>query len=101
MAAAAPTTSKKHANFVRESMLRNGKPKSVDELPGIGPKAKEQLAELGLVHAHQLLGQLLVCDRDEARYLAFLEVSMPVLRSYPHHYSACFACLDEWCNLNL
>jgi len=97
----AASTSRKHDNFVRESMLRDGKPKSVDELPGIGTWATKDLAELGLVHAHQLLGQLLVCDRNEALYLKFLEVSIPVLNSHPRHYKACFACLDEWCNLNL
>ena len=51
----AASTSKKHENFVRESMLKDGNPKTVDELAGIGPKAKGELADKGLTHAHMLL----------------------------------------------
>ena len=97
----AASTSKKHDNFVREPMLPAGRPKSVDELPGIGPKAKGELAERGFEHAHQLLGQLLIFDRDQDLFLAFLKDSIPCLNWNPKHYTACYNCLNEWCCLNL
>eukprot|EP00045_Choanoeca_perplexa_P010156 m.101596 g.101596 ORF g.101596 m.101596 type:complete len:95 (+) comp15176_c0_seq6:73-357(+) len=89
----------KHRNFVREPMFRRGNPKSVDELAGIGAKAKAQLQDNGLTHAHMLLGQLLVFDRSERMFLDFLADKAPCLNS--HHTKACYNCLTEWCNLNL
>jgi hypothetical protein len=54
----AASTSKKHENFIRESMLKDGNPKGVDELAGVGPKATAELTEKGLTQAHMLLVSL-------------------------------------------
>lgn len=93
------TTSKKHDNFVKETMYRNGDPKEIDEVAGIGAKAKKELTEKGFEYAHMLLGQFLLFNQDEEMFMEFLKENAPCLNS--KHRQDCFNCFKEWCRANL
>lgn len=89
------STSKKHQNFVRESM----KNKTIIEIAGIGQSANDYFVRKGFTHAYHLLGQFLLMSCDKNVFDTWLQEEFPFIAEKQRndiYYS-----LSEWCLNNL
>ncbi|XP_003381715.1 barrier-to-autointegration factor 1 [Trichinella spiralis] len=87
-------SSVKHQEFVCESLEE----KDVDAIAGIGPVYAKHLTKQGFDKAYVLLGQFLVLKRHRDQFVNWM---MNELKIAKPHATACYNCLNEWCEQHL
>ena len=85
----------KHFDF---SQMPMGE-KAIFEIPGIGNKNASCLIKGGFTKAYQLLGQFLLCSKDEYIFSAWFLNNFPSV-SQSDQYE-CIKALKDWCFNNL
>ncbi|EDO38037.1 predicted protein [Nematostella vectensis] len=83
----------KNANFVSEPMGR----KSVDKVPGIGPKHKKELARKGIHYAYQLLGEFLIRNMEKEKF----EDYIMGIGANNKEKNDCYGAMKGWCDEHL
>ncbi|KRY91762.1 Barrier-to-autointegration factor 1, partial [Trichinella pseudospiralis] len=87
-------SSVKHLEFVCESC----EAKDVQAIAGIGPVYAKHLTKQGFDKAYVLLGQFLVLKRHRDQFVNWM---MGELKIAKQHATACYNCLNEWCEQHL
>ena len=83
------STSRKHANFVNNSILD----KDLNIIPGIGAAAAKKLEEAGFKKADKVVGQFLVLDKDKD---AFKQWLWQTCNAQAHCQEECYKAIKEW-----
>ena len=88
-------TTKKHQEFVRESM----KDKPIIAISGIGDSISSYFNRKGFSHAYHLLGQFLLLSCDEIIFKTWLETEFSFIAEKQRN--DIYFALSEWCRNNL
>lgn len=94
VAAAESSASKKHKQFVDESIIK----KDVKMIPGIGEVAAKKLGDAGFKEASKVVGQFLVLDMDEGKFKKWL---WKTCNAQAHCQAECFKAIKEWTDNHL
>ncbi|KAI3380953.1 hypothetical protein SNEBB_002550 [Seison nebaliae] len=89
-----PTTTIKHERFRCEPMSDKG----IEEIAGIGDVTAGQLRLRGYEKASQLLGRLLLFDRNEEDFIAWMKMNTKANEGMARR---AFLCLQAWCDTYL
>ncbi|KAI6240644.1 Barrier-to-autointegration factor [Aphelenchoides fujianensis] len=89
------STSKKHQDFVDAATIRN---KEITDVPGVGPTYANRFQERGITKADQMLGQLLVVQKDEQKFANWTKETAGMR---PGHSKAAYNSLNSWANQNM
>jgi hypothetical protein len=73
--------------------------KTIDNVPGIDPLIEEEFNKFGFTKAYQLLGQYLLCNKNNEQFNNWLETTIPSMTPYNRH--DCINALSEWVHNNL
>mmetsp|Transcript_32420 Transcript_32420/g.69613 ORF Transcript_32420/g.69613 Transcript_32420/m.69613 type:complete len:91 (-) Transcript_32420:51-323(-) len=63
----------KSMSQVAKDFLKNALDKDLNSCPGIGKASIEKLKKVGVTTTDQLVGQFFLCNRDEVKFIEFLE----------------------------
>jgi hypothetical protein len=90
--------SEKQKIFVEEGLrhLDNQEFKKCTELGGMGKITAEKLAELGIVYAHNLIGQYMVNNMDDEATSHWLKTEIGVARDDLR--ATIIATMRKWCD---
>ena len=83
--------SKKHRDFVGEPMGD----KSVDKLPGISDVLKADLVAKGISKAYQVVGQFLILEKNEDKFMEWLKLKCPANSKQRRE---CCNAVKDWCS---
>ncbi|XP_061599751.1 barrier-to-autointegration factor-like protein [Cololabis saira] len=84
-----PTTTRKHRDFVRESMK-----KPVTALPGIGPVLGQRLRNDGYITAGRVMAEFVLLGGDPEEFKNWLQRTTG---ANPYHAGLCTRAMTEWC----
>ena len=88
------STSKKHSEFVTSPIEAKG----VTALPGIGKKLGENLTNIGVIKAENVLGQFLALGKDEVKFKRWLNESC---KADTRRQQQCYQALKGWCEAHI
>lgn len=88
------STTKKHRDFVSEPIGE----KDVSSIPGIGAVLAKRLGEKGFPKAYNLLGQVLLLNKDKA---VFMEWLTECCQANSKQSQECATALCEWAGAHI